>query len=214
MRKKLCFVLLTFALVLFVSCRVSGNLFYRVLTSHEAQGHNDKNYGGGLSIGEVTFHDEEGEYRIKVVDREGAASDFSYSPKRNLLYDGYRTECLRVWSQLRRAEALRLLREIPVEEVFVSYDFAEYGFIATPSKGQIFVSVMLEEQYEKETFSLLVLQTVQNLQSLSGLADVNVCAAYRDSFLQYSYRSETGRITLSKIGKATKVTSKLPFPKP
>lgn len=213
MRKKLVFTLLALVLVLLASCRVNGSPFYRGLISHEAKGHIDKNYGGGLSAGEVTYHGEGKEYRIKVTDKDGAVSDFSYFPKKNLLSDGYFQDCLKVWSLLRRAEVLNLLHGIPVEEVFVGYDFAEYGVIAQPSRGQIFISVLLEEQFEKESFSLLVLETVEKLKGLSDLVGINVSAAYRGSFLQYKYKPETGKITLTKVQRGTKLCSVSPFPK-
>lgn len=212
MSKKLCFAVLTLTLALLVSCRLNGSPFYRALISHEAKDHNEKNYGGSLSVGEVTFHGSEGEYRIKVADGEGAASDFSYVPKKNLLLDGYRRDCLMVWAQLRRAELFRALSKLPVEEVFVSYDFADYGFIAEPPEGQLFVSVLLREQGERESFSESVFQTVQQLYAFTEVADVNVCAPYREAFLIYRHRPETGRITLTKIQKGTKASKVMPFP--
>ena len=170
MRKKLAFTLLALVLVLSASCRVNGSPFYRVLVSHEARGHIEKNYGGGLSVGEVTYHGEGKEYRIKVTDNDGAVSDFSYFPKKNLLSDGYFQDCLKVWSLLRRAEVLGLLHGIPVEEVFVSYDFAEYGVIAQPSRGKIFISVLLEEQFERGCSSpVLLCEAVLLLQSYPKL---------------------------------------------
>lgn len=214
MRKKLAFTLLALVLVLSASCRVNGSPFYRVLVSHEAKGHIEKNYGGGLSVGEVTYHGEGKEYRIKVTDNDGAVSDFSYFPNKNLLSDGYFQDCLKVWSLLRRAEVLSLLHGIPVEEVFVSYDFAEYGVIAQPSRGKIFISVLLEEQFEKENFSLVVFKAVEKLQGISDLAGINVSAAYRGSFLQYKHKPETGKITLTKAQRGTKLCSASPFPKP